>query len=120
VHRHAADGTHHLDLEKKRAQDATGGSPAANRRSVLLKLVASELGCGVSDIVGFDLQLCDTQPSAIGGIYNEFIFSGRMVNLFSVYCAATALIQCRPDEASLAHESCIRQWCARTTTKRER
>ena len=84
-----------------------GGSPAANHHPVLLNLIAEELGCAVDDIVDFDLELCDTQPSAIGGVHNEFIFSGRLDNLFSVYCATEALLSSSPDEASLADESCI-------------
>lgn len=88
------------------------GSPAANHHSVLLNLIAEELNCAPGDIMDFDLQLCDTQPSAIGGVHDEFIFSGRMDNLFSVYCATEALLSSSPDEASLADETCIRMVCA--------
>ncbi len=38
-------------------------------------------------------HLYDTQPSCLGGINNEFIFSPRMDNLFSSYCAVEALAE---------------------------
>ena len=97
--------------ESKNDEKPIGGSPSANHHSVLLNLIADELCCSQTDIVDFDLQLCDTQPSTIGGAHKEFIFSGRLDNLFSVYCAVEALISSTPDENSLADESCIRMVC---------
>jgi aspartyl aminopeptidase len=38
-------------------------------------------------LVDFELQLCDTQPSVIGGALNEFVISGRLDNLCSSYQA---------------------------------
>jgi len=32
-------------------------------------------------------MLADTQPSCIGGLNNEFIYSGRLDNQMSAYCA---------------------------------
>ena len=96
---------------KSNGEKPIGGSPSANHHPVLLNLIAEELGCAVVDIVDFDLQLCDTQPSAIGGVHNEFIFSGRLDNLYSVYCATEALTSSSLTK-SLANESCIRMVCA--------
>lgn len=56
----------------------------------------------------FELNVCDTQPSCVGGARKEFIFSGRLDNLASSYCALRALLDTCPDSASLADESCIR------------
>jgi len=32
-------------------------------------------------------MLADTQPSTVGGLNNEFIYSGRLDNQMSAYCA---------------------------------
>lgn len=32
-------------------------------------------------------MLADTQPSCVGGLNNEFIYSGRLDNQMSAYCA---------------------------------
>jgi len=68
-------------------------------RSLLLDLLASELGVEKGNIVNFDLDVCDFQDANIGGINNEFIFSARIDNLMSTYCAVTALSEsCELDD----------------------
>jgi len=58
--------------------------------------------------VDFELNLCDTQPGVIAGAADEFVFSGRLDNLCSSYCALRALIDsCSADDA-LAEEDRIR------------
>ncbi|KAF4600928.1 hypothetical protein EYR38_005574 [Pleurotus pulmonarius] len=57
----------------------------------LLSLLAGELSVAPEEIHDFELQLYDTQPSVLGGINNEFIFSPRMDNLVSSFCAVEAL-----------------------------
>ena len=59
---------------------------------LLLSLVAKELSIKPEDIVDFELQVCDTQPSAIGGALEDFVFSGRLDNLASCYTSLTALL----------------------------
>ena len=51
----------------------------------ILKLIAGELGCGVKDIVDFDLCFADATPANLFGLNEEFISSPRLDNLFSVY-----------------------------------
>ena len=71
---------------------------------VLLELLAGELNCEVSDILDFELQLCDTQRSAIGGAKNEYVFSGRLDNLQSCHASLCALIKAST-YTSLANET---------------
>lgn len=48
------------------AVDAADGA-AARHHSLLLRLLAKELGCATDDIVDFELNVIDTQPGVIGG-----------------------------------------------------
>ncbi|KAG8893839.1 hypothetical protein FRB99_001674, partial [Tulasnella sp. 403] len=59
----------------------------------LIELLADELSVSPQEIHDFELQLYDTQPSTIGGINNEFIFSPRMDNLYSSFSAVEGLIR---------------------------
>ncbi|GAW07672.1 aspartyl aminopeptidase [Lentinula edodes] len=57
--------------------------------------LAIHLDRGVNDSLKFNQeteQLYDNQPSQLGGIANEFVFSPRMDNQFSSFCAVDALI----------------------------
>ncbi|KAJ3083233.1 hypothetical protein HK102_001181 [Quaeritorhiza haematococci] len=71
---------------------------------LLLKMIADELKIEVADIGDFELCLFDTHPSTIGGALNEYIFSARLDNLNSSYCALMALINAH----SLSTDSNIR------------
>lgn len=59
----------------------------------LLDLVAQELDISVSQIEDFELILYDTQLSCVGGLKNEFIFSPRLDNQVTCFCATDALIR---------------------------
>lgn len=56
------------------------------------QILSDELGCEVDDIASIELNICDTQPSCLGGANDEFIFSGRLDNLASSFCALRALV----------------------------
>lgn len=58
---------------------------------MLLQRIASELNIDVTQIADYDLSLYDIQPAAIGGMQQEFIYSGRLDNLATVFNAVTAL-----------------------------
>ncbi|MCO5608150.1 hypothetical protein L7F22_062356 [Adiantum nelumboides] len=75
--------------------------------SLLLQLLAQELECQPEEICDFELQLCDTQPSLIGGALKEFIFSGRLDNLCMSFCSLKALIDASNDN-SLEQERGVR------------
>ncbi|KAJ6539244.1 aspartyl aminopeptidase [Mycena capillaripes] len=64
-----------------------------NHHPALLSLLASELSVAPEEIHDFELSLYDTQPSVLGGLNSEFIFSPRLDNLFSSFCAVEALAQ---------------------------
>ncbi|KZV69191.1 aspartyl aminopeptidase [Peniophora sp. CONT] len=77
--------------EKQDAPKVEGSSIQANHHSSLLELLANELDITPDQIQDFEMHLYDTQPSALGGLNNEFIFSPRMDNQFSSFCAVEAL-----------------------------
>lgn len=60
---------------------------------LLLAVIADELGCNVNDIHDFELCLYDTQPSVVGGLSNEFIFSPRLDNLGTSYASIEGLVE---------------------------
>ncbi|KAL3900906.1 MAG: hypothetical protein SGCHY_000999 [Lobulomycetales sp.] len=63
-----------------------------NHHSVLLDIVAKELGVAVESIRDFELCLYDTQAPCLGGAQNEFVHSARLDNLGMSFCALEALI----------------------------
>ncbi|KAI0049635.1 peptidase M18, aminopeptidase I [Auriscalpium vulgare] len=74
-------------------EESSASSIQANHHSVLLALLAAELQVEPDAIHDFELSLFDTQPSVLGGLNNEFIFSPRMDNLVSSFCAVEALTE---------------------------
>nr|GEU59185.1 probable aspartyl aminopeptidase [Tanacetum cinerariifolium] len=63
-----------------------------SHHSLLMQILSDELGCEIDDIASIELNICDTQPSCLGGANDEFIFSGRLDNLASSFCALKALV----------------------------
>ena len=59
----------------------------------LLTLLAGELHCAPSDILDFELTLCDAQPSQIWGLHNEFLSSPRLDNQIHCFTALRALAE---------------------------
>jgi len=62
----------------------------------------------VDDVVDFEMLLYDTQPSCIGGINNELIYSARLDNLEMTYCSVRGLIESLQEPSALDDETCIR------------
>ncbi|KAJ6358721.1 hypothetical protein OIU76_000446 [Salix suchowensis] len=80
----------------------------SKHHSLVLEMIANQIGCKVDDICDFELQVCDTQPSVIAGAAKEFIFSGRLDNLCSSFCSLKALIDATCSESDLKDESGVR------------
>lgn len=83
-------------------------SSKASHHPLLMQILSEELKCDVDEIVSIELNVCDTQPSCLGGANNEFIFSGRLDNLASSYCALRALVDSSESPDDLASEQAIR------------
>ncbi|KAF9365881.1 hypothetical protein BGX34_007830 [Mortierella sp. NVP85] len=89
--------------------EMNGDIPLSDKHHpILMHLLSKELDVPVDKIMDFELCLYDTQPSAIGGAYNEFIFSGRLDNLMMSYCSIEALIRSLKSADSLANDPNIR------------
>ena len=89
--------------------DAVASSSATRTTSTApcFWALAEQLKCDPGDILDFECQLCDTQPSAVGGARNEYVFSGRLDNLQSCHASLCALIRASSD-ASLEDEHLTR------------
>lgn len=58
----------------------------------LLDLISEQLSIEPAQIEDFELLLYDTQKSCLGGLKDEFIFSPRLDNQVTCYCATESLI----------------------------
>ncbi|GKV13818.1 hypothetical protein SLEP1_g24792 [Rubroshorea leprosula] len=77
----------------------------AKHHSILLQMLADQLGCEPDEICDFELQACDTQPSIAAGALKEFVFSGRLDNLCMSFCSLKALIDTTSSESNLEDET---------------
>jgi len=58
---------------------------------LFIKLLENELKVKAEDILDVELCFADHQESAIGGVFDEYIFSPRLDNLCCCYTALTGL-----------------------------
>ncbi|XP_052186361.1 probable aspartyl aminopeptidase [Diospyros lotus] len=95
------------ELEDTSSETKDKSSKAAHH-PLLMQVLSDELSCGIEDMASIELNVCDTQPSCLGGANNEFIFSGRLDNLASSYCALRALVDSCGMPGDLSNEHAIR------------
>ncbi|EPS27002.1 Aspartyl aminopeptidase [Penicillium oxalicum] len=107
LNRTGADGANAQEAEK--VDDFSPLKAVTERHhSHFVELVAAEAGVKPEDILDFELILFDTQKSCLGGMLEEFIFSPRLDNLNSSYCATVSLIDSVAEQSSLDNEPAIR------------
>ncbi|KAK1318777.1 putative aspartyl aminopeptidase [Acorus calamus] len=105
----SVNGSLELEIDND-AKKTNANSIADNKKHhpILLQLLADQASCQPDEICDFELQLCDTQPSNIGGVLKEFIFSGRLDNLCMSFCSLKALIDSTSSGSSLDDEPGVR------------
>ncbi|KAL0299049.1 UNVERIFIED_CONTAM: putative aspartyl aminopeptidase [Sesamum radiatum] len=97
------------EKESPETNDKTSASSSKDaHHPLLMQILSDELGCKVEDIASVELNVCDTQPSCLGGANDEFIFSGRLDNLASSFCALRALVDACASPEDLANEHAVR------------
>jgi len=79
------------DALNANASSGPGKSESVAHHSHLMSLLDTEGNLQGKKVHDFELHLYDTQPSVLGGVNNEFIFSPRLDNLLSSFCAIQAL-----------------------------
>ncbi|XP_034035193.1 aspartyl aminopeptidase isoform X2 [Thalassophryne amazonica] len=97
-----------LEAGSASSGDAVSADKTAEKHQpALVKVLCSELDVEADALLDFELCLTDTQPAALGGVFEEFIFSPRLDNLHSCYCALQGLLESCSSE-SLAKDPNIR------------
>lgn len=82
------------DLKRSmKLEEADCGEILSSHHRELLEAVCSESKKSPSQVVNLDLCLYDTQAASISGVYDEFIHSARLDNLFMSYCTLQSFIE---------------------------
>ncbi|GBG00409.1 aspartyl aminopeptidase-like, partial [Raphidocelis subcapitata] len=87
---------------------AASASAAPRHHAAMMELIAEAARAPASDIVDFEVNVCDVQPGVLGGAAEEFVFVGRLDNLASCYAAIEALIASCSSPGALADEGAVR------------
>lgn len=103
---------HQLHQQQQPDEKRPVGLAASRHAPLLLSVLADQLNVEAEHIVDLDLCVADTQPCAIGGALNEFVFAPRLDNLASCFSATRALIAAtngtaaRDDSAQVCRMMC--------------
>lgn len=76
--------------------------------SYFVELIAAEADVKPADILDFEMILFDTHKACLGGLLEEFIFSPRLDNLNSTFCATVSLIDSVAEKSDLDNDDTIR------------
>ncbi|GFR98303.1 aspartyl aminopeptidase-like [Elysia marginata] len=85
------------DSVAKYTPEGGQASQASKHPPTLVRLLCEEMGIQPEQMMDFELCLADTQPAAIGGACQEFLYSPRLDNLFNAYCATQGLVDSLSD-----------------------
>ena len=110
---------YYKDLLEKNAEEQVNASPSSgsssystkgiwhkNQEPYLLQRIAQDLNLDNTDeIVDWDLNLYDTQAATIGGICSEFLYSARLDNLATVFCAVESIIDYAGNDTKVEESS---------------
>uniref|UniRef100_A0A3P8S4N2 Aspartyl aminopeptidase n=1 Tax=Amphiprion percula TaxID=161767 RepID=A0A3P8S4N2_AMPPE len=81
---------------------SSAANTAEKHHPALVKVCVQSWGVEPEALLDFELCLTDTQPAALGGVYEEFIYSPRLDNLHSCYCALKGLLEsCSGDSLAI-------------------
>ena len=92
------------DDDKKKLKEEEKTIPIyKNHHKELVELICSQTGVEAKDILDMDVYLYDMnvrmfkehsnpQQATLGGLHDEFVFSGKIDNLSMTYCGLTGLI----------------------------
>ena len=68
------------------------GAALTRHHAGLVRVLGEALGVSPDAVCDFELCLYDTQPAALGGLYNEFVFAPRLDNLAMTHAAIEGLL----------------------------
>jgi aspartyl aminopeptidase len=77
----------------------------------LSDLIAQQVGCQPEHVINFDLRTYCVEGAKIGGVNDEFVFSGRLDNLVGVYTSLHGLVESTKDAELLQSDQLTRIAC---------
>ncbi len=103
------------DSDVRESKKKNLGLGNLNHDPHLLKLIAEKIpggNCKPEDIVDLDLCLFDAEPSRLIGLNEDFIYSGRIDNLVSVFAQTAGIIEFANDDGKVSNCADIAVSCA--------
>lgn len=76
------------------------GDERALRNEPLVEFFAAQAGVKPAAVTGYDLEVVDTQPPALGGLHEEFLLAPRLDNLAGSHAALEALLRLESPRAT--------------------